>query len=70
MTDNTETLRYRVERLEAELQNTEDDLAALEAKIESRDRNQLIAGVVFLGGIVTTLIGVIWANLSLFIHGK
>lgn len=67
-----DTLSYRVSHLEAELAAAEKDIAALREATQNglnnlrdesarRERNQLIAGIVFLGGIITTLGSVLWS---------
>jgi hypothetical protein len=70
MADNLEILMWRLTRLEAELTNVEKQVEALKAEIAVRDKGQLKAGVIFLGGLIFTLVGVIWANLGLIMPGR
>jgi hypothetical protein len=39
-------------------------------KTDARERNLFIAGITFLGGIILTLIGVLWANLGAIFPGR
>lgn len=68
MTDN-QVLLYRIERLERELQGAEKRLEEIETGIVTRERNQLITGIIFLGGLVSTLFGVIWLYRKIIFQG-
>ena len=77
MAENLDTLGYRMTRLEAELANAEREIEALESQLHAlkddaanRERSQLKAGVIFLGGLIFTLFGVIWANLGQIMPGR
>jgi hypothetical protein len=65
-----ETLAWRVARLEADLLRAERKIEELEKEADDRERTYWRSGVVFLGGIVLTLIGVIWANLGTIFPGR
>jgi hypothetical protein len=80
--ENTpEALAWRVARLEAaldaevarrerECSALENDMKVLRDKVDTRERNLFIAGITFLGGIILTLIGVLWANLGAIFPGR
>jgi hypothetical protein len=70
MTDNDRVMLYRIDRLEAELSKAEKDIADLRSEADSRERGYYRAGVVFLGGVVLALIGVVWANLGAYLAGR
>lgn len=69
MSDNAEFIKYRIERLEAELEEAERRIAEIERGIVIRERNQLITGIIFLGGLVSTLFGVIWLYRKIIFQG-
>jgi len=59
-------LAYRISVLEK-------DLALMEQKLRennARERRQLIAGIMFLGSIITALFSIIWTNLSVILKGN
>lgn len=67
MPDQDALLRWRIDVLEKTVLKVTDDLRQVEERNEERDRerakaerNQLLAGITFLGGIILTLFGVIW----------
>jgi hypothetical protein len=45
-------------------------MKVLRDKVDARERNLFIAGITFLGGIILTLIGVLWANLGAIFPGR
>lgn len=72
-----ELLAYRVEKLETLVSEQAKELAAIESRNAERDaerdkkeRNQLIAGILFLGGVITTLATVIWNYRSVIFKGN
>lgn len=69
MTDGNEIILYRMQRLEAELVDAEKRLEVIEQGIVTRERNQLITGIIFLGGLVSTLFGVIWLYRKIIFQG-
>lgn len=64
----------RLEKETARLEQNEADLERqikeLRDKTDQRERNLFVAGITFLGGIILTLIGVIWANLGAIFPGR
>ena len=65
-----EALAWRVARLEAQQEKLERELDALRAEAEAREKGYWRSGVIFLGGLVATLIGIIWANLGTIIPNR
>jgi hypothetical protein len=63
-------LAYRVTRLEAELGKAEGEIDTLRSEAEVRERAYWRAGVIFLGAVVSTLIGIIWTNLGTIFPGR
>lgn len=68
---------YRIEQLERqvreqadELKTIEDRLAARELERTAAERKQLLAGIIFLGGVITTLGGVIWSYRDIIFRGS
>ena len=64
---------YRIEQLERQIKAQADEIKSLEARMDAREaarvaveRNQLIAGLVFVGG---TLGGIIWAYRAIIFRG-
>ena len=70
MASEFDILAYRITRLEAELEKAEREIEELRDGAADRERNQLKAGVIFLGGLIMTLFGVIWANLGVIFPGR
>jgi hypothetical protein len=80
-TATPEALSWRLERLEKALDaeiarrerecaDMENEIKVLREKTDVRERNLFIAGITFLGGIILTLIGVLWANLGAIFPGR
>ena len=77
--DNSSTivLEWRIKILEKDNSDLEDRVEALEKSIRDRDEQRaaeetrkLYAGIMALGGIITTLGGVIWAYRNVIFQGK
>lgn len=67
---------YRIEQLEREVAAQATELKSIEARLAARDaersaaeRKQLITGIIFLGGIITTLAGVLWTYRAVIFRG-
>jgi hypothetical protein len=74
---DTDLIAYRVSQLERRIVEQALELAAIEARNAARDaernrteRKQLIAGIMFLGGIIMSLGGVIWAYRGVIFRGN
>ncbi len=70
-------LRYKGQRLEETVKVLHDELGKIEARNEVRDAERaaekqrtLVWGISVLGFFVTTLGGIVWANLSAIIKGS
>lgn len=70
MTDDPKTLAYRLTRLEAELRNAEGEIDKLRTEADARERGLFKAGIAGLGLVVTTLLGILWANLGTIMPGR
>lgn len=70
MPENLETLAYRLTRLEAEIKNAEMEIEVLRKEADARERGLFKAGIAGLGLIVTTLLGILWANLGTIMPGR
>jgi uncharacterized membrane protein YjjP (DUF1212 family) len=70
MPESEGTIAWRVQRLETELKEAEREIDALRAEADSRERGYWRAGVIFLGGVVMTLFGIIWTNLGTIFPGR
>lgn len=65
MPDNPpETLPWRVRKLEDEIAELRAEVKDQREKGDVRERNFFVAGITFLGGIIFSLIAVLWANLG------
>lgn len=60
----------RIEEMETHIRKLEADAAAREEMRRKEQRNQLVAGIAMLGGIVTTLGAVIWSYRSVIFQGR
>ena len=67
---SNETMIARIQHLEDDLKQAELDIRQLRVEAEARERGYWRAGVIFLGGIATTLIGIIWSNLGTIFPGR
>ena len=65
-----DALQARDLKHEREITDLEHEVKLLRDKGEARERNLFVAGITFLGGIILTLIGVIWANLGAIFPGR
>ncbi len=60
LVERISNLQYVVERQEARIKELENELENMERNISERDRKNLLWDISVLGGVVTTLIGVLW----------
>lgn len=65
--DDGKIAAYQIKQLFAEIEEVKVHIRNLETRAERRDeeraareRKNLIWGITFLGGVITTLIGVVW----------
>ena len=68
--DNIQGLSWRLQLLEDELSAAETRIKELEDQVRIRERNQLIAGLTFLGGVIITLGTVIWNYRGVIFNGE
>lgn len=68
---------YRLEQAEDQIRALREREQKLEAKIEAREqeraaeeRRRLVAGIMFLGGVIMSLVGIIWTFRSDILGGK
>lgn len=65
-----EALKEQKTLHEKEVSHLETEISKLRERFDARERNMFIAGITFLGGIIFSLIGVIWANLGAIFPGR
>lgn len=70
MPDTPQNIAYRLARMEAEVKNLELELDKLRDEAAVRERGLFKAGIAGLGLVVTTLIGILWANLGTIMPGR
>jgi hypothetical protein len=70
MPDTPQNLSYRLARMETEMKEAKVEIEKLREEAAVRERNMFKAGIAGLGLVVTTLIGILWANLGTIMPGR